>query len=191
MGQKLLKRLHLRAPLDSDVLYEDGDYAFKAHTLNISEGGVLLTRLPHVPDIRAIPLMLGLPQFPVLSTLTIQKVMELDKEKLPRQMIRLRARMVRQMENMTAVDKIFVTLIGCEFVGNTEETIDSIRRYVECYAKNTIYLLTLFESKGNRGGGDQLQLVRHVAELMGYDSTQKIALLRQKILHDYQSLESL
>lgn len=190
MGQKLLKRLHLRAPLDSDVLYEDGDYAFKARTLNISEGGVLLTKLPHVPEIRAIPLMMGLPQFPVLGTLPIQKVLELDGEKLPREMIRLRARMVRQLENMTDVDKIFVTLIGCEFVGNDKETIDSIRNYVERYAKNTIYLLTLFESRGNKGG-DQLQLVRHVAQLMGYDSTQKIALLRQKILHDYQSLESL
>lgn len=190
MAQNLLKRLHLRAPLLSPVLYEDGDYAFKAQTLNISEGGVLLTKLPHVPEINAIPLMLGLPMFPVFSTLPVQKVLELDFEKLPREMVRLRARMVRQMENMTAVEKIFVTLIGCEFVGNSEETINVIRRYVECFAKNTIYLLTLFESRAGRGG-DQLQLLRHVSGLMGYDPNLKIALLRQKILHDYQSLESL
>ena len=190
MAQNLLKRLHLRAPLFSDVLYEDGDYAFKAQTLNISEGEVLLTKLPHVPEIGSIPMMIGLPQFPYLSTMQVQKVLELDFEKLPRQMIRLRARMVRQMENMTAVEKIFVTMIGLEFVSNSEETISIIKNYVECYAKNTIYLLTLFESRSSKGG-DQLQLLRHASSLMGYDSTQKVALLRQKILHDYQSLESL
>lgn len=190
MGQNLLKRLHLRAPLASHVLYEDGDYAFKAQTLNISEGGLLLTKLPHVPEISAIPLMIGLPMFPVLSTLPTQKVLELDFDKLPRQMVRLKARMVRQMENMTAVEKVFVTLIGCEFVGNSEETINIIRHYVQCFAKNTIYLLTLFETRGNRGG-EQLQLLRHTSGLMGYDANMKVALLRQKILHDYQSLESL
>ena len=51
-------REHIRAPLMTTVLYVDEGYVFKAKTLNISLGGILIEELPHFPDNDEIQIML-------------------------------------------------------------------------------------------------------------------------------------
>ena len=64
-SQRDYQRKHLRAPYKEPVLYVDDNFVFKASTLNISEGGLLLDQIPHFPeDEDEVPIMLSLPQFP-------------------------------------------------------------------------------------------------------------------------------
>lgn len=177
--------MYLRAPLMNQVLYECDDYAHRCHSVNISEGGVLLENLPIVPEIKAIPLVVPLPQYPEFSSLTPDKLINLEVHQLPIDVLRVRARMVRSMEGRSAVDKVFVTKIGCEFVMLPENVQQSISEYVRTYAKNIIYLLNLFER------GAKVEQIKNCARLLGYVRDEKISLLRMQVLHDYQSLDSL
>jgi hypothetical protein len=189
MTEVRFKRKHLRSPLPTAALYQSDRYVFKAHALNISEGGVLLENLPSIPEINAIPLLLSLPQFPELSSLSNERVLQIEVDELKARVIRVKARIVRQFEGMSAVDQIFVTRIGCEFVKVDDQVVIDIKEYVSTFAKNTIFLLNLFESHGN--DDSKKTIIRHVSKLLGYEHEQKLSLLRQKVLHDYQSLESL
>jgi hypothetical protein len=184
-----LQRKFLRAPLKSVCLYVDGEHVFKARVLNISEGGVLLSDLPHIPEINSLPLAIDLLQFPRLQTLTLEQLKVLNTDEFPRVILKTKARMVRTFEGQSSVDKIFVNFIGCEFYNPEADFKIAVFQYVETFARNTVYLLSLFESLGNRT--EQLELLRTVAHLLGYDRRMKIPLLRAKVLHDYQSLESL
>ncbi len=184
-----LQRKYLRAPLKSTTLYVDGEHVFKARVLNISEGGILLSDLPHIPEVNSLPIAIALFQFPRLQTMTIDELKVLNTDEFPRTILKTKARMVRSFEGQSNVDKVFVNFIGCEFYNPTTEFKMAVFQYVETFAKNTVYLLSLFESLGNRT--EQLELLRTVAHLLGYDRRMKIPLLRAKVLHDYQSLESL
>lgn len=183
------QRNYLRAPLKSVCLYVDGDYVFKARVLNISEGGILLSDLPHIPEINSLPLAIDLLEFPRLQTLSLEQVKALNIEEFSRKVLKTKARMVRSFEGQSNVEKVFVNFIGCEFYNPAPEFSLAVSQYVETFAKNTIYLLSLFESLGKRP--EQLELLRAVASLLGYDHSMKIPLLRAKVLHDYQSLGSL
>lgn len=185
----VFQRKHIRAPLKSTCLYVDGEHVFKAKTINISEGGILLSELPHIPEISSLPMMVSMPVFPKFSTLTLDQLNSLNLEELPRKILRVKSRMVRSFEGQSNVEKLFINFIGCEFYYKTDEFSAYITEYVETFAKNTVYLLSLFESLGNRS--EQLETLRAVAHLLGYDRRMKIPLLRAKVLHDYQSLESL
>ncbi len=188
MGHQF-RRAHLRAPLNSTLLYEDDGHVFKAATLNISEGGVLIENLPRIPEINAMPLMLDLLFLPEFSRQRMDQLLSKSMSDFERKIFRTKARMVRSFDVKDEVDQIFITRIGCEFVKPPKDSLDLIREYVTRFAKNTIYLLSLFESHGNRP--EQIYFLRHISGLLGYASQQPLAILRQKVLHDYQSLESL
>lgn len=182
------QRKHVRAPLHSTCLYVDGDYVFKAKTLNVSEGGILLSELPHIPEINALPMIISMPVFPKLQTLSLEEMRSLNLNDLPLKILKVKGRLVRSFSNESNVDKVFTNFIGCEFYYTSKEFNSYITEYVEIFAKNTIYFLSLFESLNKRS--EQLELLREVAHLLGYDRRMKIPLLRAKVLHDYQSLES-
>lgn len=188
MKQKF-KRAHLRAPLKADTLYILDDYVLKANLLNISEGGILIENLPRVPDIHAIPLIFPLIDYPEFSQLHVDILMALNVQQLEKKVIRTKARIVRSFAGSSEVDKIFVTKIGCQFVVCSDLDRAAISQYVIRYAKNLIYYLGLFEGRGQKGGN--LDVLRKVADLLGYDPTMQVGVLRLKALHDYQSLESL
>lgn len=184
-----LQRKYLRAPLRSQALYVDGDHVFKAKILNISEGGLLLSELPHVPEISSLPLAINLIIYPRFAHLTLDELKNVSVETFDRKILKVKARMVRSFENQSNVDKVFVNFIGCEFYNPSDEIRFALFNYVENFTKNTVYLLSLFESLGKRT--EQLETLRLVAHLLGYDRNMKLPLLRAKVLHDYQSLESL
>lgn len=189
MSDPRLQRKYLRAPLKSQCLYVDEEHVFKARILNISEGGVLLSELPHIPEINSLPVALNIIHYPRFSSLTFDQIKNLNVDEFERTILKTKVRMVRSFENQSPVDRVFVNFIGCEFYNPPPEFKKFIFDYVETFAKNTVYLLSLFESLGNRT--EQLELLRAVAHLLGYDRRMKIPLLRAKVLHDYQSLESL
>jgi hypothetical protein len=184
-----LQRKFLRAPLKSVCLYVDGEHVFKARVLNISEGGILLSELPHIPEINSLPFAIDLPQFPRLQGMSLEQLKILNNEDFPRRILKTKGRMVRSFENQSAVDRVFINYIGCEFYNPSSEYKMAVFQYVETFAKNTVYLLSLFESLGSRT--EQLEILRAVAHILGYDRRMKVPLLRAKVLHDYQSLESL
>ena len=186
---KEFKRAHLRAPLITDALYILDEFVLKANLLNISEGGILVDNLPRVPEIAAIPLMFPLIDYPEFSQLHADILLALNIQQLEKRVIRTKARIVRSFEGQSDVDKIFITKIGCQFVVCSDEDRELISQYVSRYGKNLIYYLGLFEGRGQKSGN--LDVLRKVADLLGYDSTMQIGMLRLKALHDYQSLESL
>lgn len=189
MKSQKFRREFLRAPYVSTVLYQDDRHVFKAKTINISEGGILLENLPVIPEINAMPLMLDLVQFPDLGKERLDHVLARSSRDYERKIIRVRAKMVRSFESNNMIDQIFVTRIGCQFVQPSEEALISIKEYVSRFTKNTVYLLSLFESHSNRP--EQIHFLRHVSGLLGYPDKLPLPQLRQKVLHDYQSLESL
>jgi hypothetical protein len=189
MSDPRLQRKFLRAPLKSQSLYVDGEHVFKSRILNVSEGGVLLSELPHIPEINSLPIALNIIHYPRFNSLPFDQIKAMTVEDFERTILKTKVRMVRSFENQSPVDKVFVNFIGCEFYNPSAEFKRVIFEYVETFAKNTVYLLSLFESLGNRT--EQLELLRTVAHLLGYDRRMKIPLLRAKVLHDYQSLESL
>lgn len=189
MSYQRLKRSHLRAPLKSTCLYEDDSHVFKGHCQNISEGGILLSELPHVPEVNKLPLMIDLPRFPNFQELALTKLMTLNAKSFERDIIRANCKIVRTFEGKSDVEKIFVAHIGCQFVSRDDEATKKITAYVEIFAKNTIYLLGLFEQLTKNE--QNIEVIRSVARCLGYQKDEKLSLLRQKVLHDYQSLESL
>jgi hypothetical protein len=189
MTDPRLQRKFLRAPLKSTALYVDGEHVFKSRILNISEGGLLLSELPHIPEINSLPIAINLILYPRFQGMSLDDVKQLSSDDFTRKIIKTKVRLVRSFENQTNVDRVFINFIGCEFYNPVEDFKLDVFSYVETFAKNTVYLLSLFESLGNRT--EQLELLRCVAHLLGYDRRMKVPLLRAKVLHDYQSLGGL
>lgn len=183
-----MKRKFVRAPLNSHALYVDEGYVLKAKTQNISAGGVLLSDLPHVPEINSIPMMFLMPLYPKFAHLSDEEIKNIAASKFPQKVLKVKARLVRSFEGESQVDKILKSSIGLEFYATTEEFDHYVLTYVETYVKNVVYLLSLFESLNKRP--QNIEVMKAVAFLLGHDPQQKISLLRAKVLHDYQSLES-
>jgi len=183
-----LNREYLRAPVRRKILYVDDGFVQSGKAINISEGGILLGELPHIPPINVIHMMIDLPQFPDFHSLGSSRLSALKLQHLERKIIRIRARIVRSFEGKSEVEMAFKN-IGCEFVDFKPEIKGEIEKYVSRYARNIIYMLMLFEHIGRKK--EQIEELRNLCYLLGYNWTEKVPFLRQKILHDYQSLESL
>lgn len=185
-GKHVFKRAHLRAPLKVDLLYVDDEFAHAARTLNISEGGILIDYMPKVPEIKALPIMLPIVYFPDLTSMSHEEIKSLKPQHLDKFVMRFRAKIVRSFEGMTDAEKIFVNRIGCEFVKPDLIQKKIIADYVSIFTRNIVFLLSLFQQ-----GQAAVPVLRHTAGLLGYNSEEKLNMLRLKVLHDYQSLESL
>ena len=184
-----LQRKHLRAPLKSTALYVDGEHVFKARVLNVSEGGLLLSELPHIPEINLLPIAINLINYPRFQGMTLDEVKQLSVDDFSRVIIKTQVRMMRSYENQNKVDLVFINFIGCLFYNPGPSFKIAILTYVETFAKNAVYLLSLFETLVARP--EQAELLKTIAHLLGYDRRMKLPLLRSKVLHDYQSLGSL
>jgi hypothetical protein len=179
------KREYLRAPLVTDFLYNDEGNVLKAKASNISEGGILLENLPHVPQTDMVSLLLDLPIYPLFSKMNSTRLLSADNEDLERHILRVKVEIVRSFEAKSDVDAIFVPKIGCRFVKPSVKVLETIYQYVDVCTGNVIFLLSLFEN----GSKKDVNVIRQVAGFLGYDAEEKLLVLRQKVLHDYQSLE--
>lgn len=185
----MAQRRHLRAPVNDDILYICDDFVLSGRCVNISEGGLLLSELGKVPEERQFEILMPLIQYPEFSKLSSQKVIGIERSSFETEIIRAKVDVVRSFEGMSEVQKILMKSIGTKFVqlGTADKAL--VQSFVQTFAKNLVFLLTLFESKSAKGVN--VVYLRKIADLLGYESTLKLPLLRQKVLHDYQSLESL
>ena len=187
--KKFKGRQYLRAPVYDDVLYECDDYVLSGRCMNISEGGLLLSDLGLVPENKEFKVILPLTQYPDFAKLSIGRILMLERDHVEKEIVKVPVRVERSFEGMNEVQKILLTSIGASFKKLEHFEREFVRAYVETYTKNIVYLLSLFENNDRKKSNNTL--IRKVADLLGYDSEMKISLLRLKILHDYQSLESL
>ncbi len=186
--KKFRGRQHLRAPVYDDVLYECDNYVLSGRCMNISEGGLLLSELGLVPESKEFKVILPLTQYPDFAKLSVGRILMLERNHVEKEIIKIQVKVERSFEGMSDVQKILLTSIGVSFKKLEHFEREFVKAYVETYTKNIVYLLSLFENNDRKKSNNAL--IRKVASLLGYDSELKISLLRLKILHDYQSLES-
>ncbi|EQC50563.1 PilZ domain-containing protein [Bacteriovorax sp. DB6_IX] len=183
------QRNFLRAPVNDEILYLCDGYVLKGMCSNISEGGVLLSQLGKVPEQKEFSVLIPLIQYPEFSKIGPQKIISVERSSFDIEIIRAKVNVVRSFEGKSEVEKILIKNIGAQFVTLTGADKVLIVDFVNTFTKNLIHLLTLFESQSSKGAN--ISYIRKIAELLGYDGGAKLPLLRQRVLHDYQSLESL
>lgn len=184
---KNYQRRHLRAPFKETVLYADNSDVFKASTLNISEGGMLLDQIPSFPDSSDVSLLISIPQLPQLKNFSLLKMQTFSKELFGRHVIRTRARMVRREELFQSLENIFHSRVGLEFVKIGSKEQKMIEEYVTTFASNLIFLQTLIDSFNT--DDETKDRTRTLAQILGYPESEKIAQLRAKVGQDYKSLQ--
>lgn len=188
VAERDYQRKHLRAPYKEPILYVDDDFVFKAHTLNISEGGVLLDQIPHFPekDIE-VPLMIALPQFPYFKNFSLEKLHEFSSDIFPKKVVRLKCKVVRKIGIKSKVDEAFVSRVAVSFTEISPPAKKIIKEYVDVFASNLIYLQVLIDNIHTEE--KNLEKIRTLANILHYDAEMKIAQLRKDVQHDYISLQ--
>lgn len=184
---KTYQRRFLRAPFREVIIYADGETVSQAKTLNISEGGLLLGEIPAFPGRDEVPLLLPIPQIPIFRNFSLLKMQTFSKELFPKQVISLKARIVRREELSMDLDNLFRSRFGVEFVRVDSQDQKKIDQYVTSFATNLVYLQTLIDSVNN--DEETRGKVRVLAGILGYGDLEKLAQLRSAVYQDYRSLQ--
>lgn len=183
-------RVHLRAPVNDELLYLCDGYVLKCLCSNISEGGVLLSQIGRVPSSSSkISILVPLIQYPEFSKLSQGRVIGIERSAFDIEIIRAQVDIVRSFEGKSEVEKILMKHIGAKFTNLAEKDLYLIQSFVTTFSKNIIFLLTQFQNMGSKS--TNIPYIRKLASLLGYDGSLKMPLLRQQVIHDYQSIESL
>ena len=168
-------------------MYADGDYVQKASTINISEGGMLVDQLPSFPEKDEVSLLLSIPQLPSLKNFTLLKMQTFSKELFGRNVVRVRAKMVRREQLSQNLDNIFRSRFGLQFTHIEIHDQKKIEDYVITFASNLVYLQTLIDSF-NTDEETKIR-ARTLAGILGYKEVERIAHLRAAVTQDYKSLQ--
>ncbi|MBL7666096.1 MAG: PilZ domain-containing protein [Bacteriovoracaceae bacterium] len=180
-------RKHLRAPLYDNILFEDDNYVFKARTLNISEGGILLDALPHFPAKESVGILVPVPQFPQFKNFSLERLKDYSQELFPKKILPMKVTMVRRETETTSVDDVFRSRIGAAFVSADHQTKKIISDYVDVFVSNIVYLQAILDQVNV--DKTSLEKVKVLSHILGYRNLNKIALLRKLVTHDYQNLQ--
>lgn len=182
------KRTHLRAPYKEHVLYLDDDFVFKAQTMNISEGGMLLDLIPHFPDEETeVPLMIPLPQYPYFKNFNLEKLKSFSPDMFATKVVRLKCKMVRKFGIKSKVDHAFTSRVAVRFTEINPMEKKLIADYVNVFSSNLIYLQVLIDSM--YADKSNLERIRLLSDILGYDIDCKVSQLRKDVQHDYISLQ--
>lgn len=182
------QRTHLRAPYKEPVLFVDDNFVFKASTLNISEGGLLLDQIPHFPeDEDEVPILVSLPQFPYFKNFSLEKLQNFSSDIFPKKIVRVKAQMVRRIGLESTIDEVFVSRVGLKFTDVSPQAQKQISDYVNVFASNLIHLQMLIDSI--HANEKNLAKIRALSEILNYDVEIKIAQLYKEVQHDYRSLQ--
>jgi hypothetical protein len=186
--QKDYQRTHLRAPYYEPVLYVDNNFVFKASTLNLSEGGILLDQVPHFPEeSEIVPLMISFKQYPYFKNFSLERLESYSDDVFPKIIVRVKSQMVRKIGIQSKTDEVFQSRIGLKFTEVSQSAAIAIKDYVSVFSSNLIYLQVLIDSLNTNEAN--LKKIRILSEILGYDAEMKIALLHKKVQHDYKSLQ--
>ena len=182
------QRTYLRAPYKEPVIYIDDNFVFKATTLNISEGGLLVDQVPHFPeDSEDVPLMISLPQFPYFKNFTLEKLSSFSADIFPKKVIRLKCKLVRKIGVESKVDEVFASKVALKFTDINPVAKKLIQEYVNVFASNIIYLQVLIDSL--HADKKNIEKIRLLCDILKYDPDTKIANLYKIVQHDYKSLQ--
>lgn len=181
------QRKYLRAPYWHDILFADDGHVYRGRGVNISEGGILLDRIGHVPKDKENDFMIYLPEYPLFKNYNFDKVLQFNVENFTGQVIRLRASLVRGHESLGQVEGVFLSKIGFEIVHLSKISEMVLTKYINTFASNLIYLQVLLDNI--QAQKDNLSTFRRLASYLGYQSEEKISILRLKIEQDYKGLK--
>src|SRR3990172_6175173 len=187
MIEKKYQRTALRSPMKSQILFYKGNTVGKSKTLNISQGGLLMEEIQGTKVGDVFPIMVELPKIPILPLIGEKKIYQLDPLKFDREIIRTKIEVVRIYKGQSSFKEGNIGQMGGKFFQMSQTFEREINDYVLSFKKNVIYILNLIADLGQ--GKRQMPLLKHVSFLLGYEVLDNISLLRQKVLHDYQSLE--
>lgn len=181
--EKNYKRAHLRAPYKTEILFADAGFVHKARALNISEGGCLLDHVPYFPENESVPLMMMIPNLPMLKNFDLEKLKDFSFDLFPSKIIRAKGKMVRgiRSEDNEALK------VGLSFTEIDQLSKKIIQDYVSSFASNLVYMQVLLDSL--HADEKYLEKLRLLSKILGYDPEIKVALLRKELLLDYQSLQ--
>jgi c-di-GMP-binding flagellar brake protein YcgR len=185
--ERSYKRKHLRAPYKTQVLFEDENFVFKAETLNISEGGMLIDLLPHFPSNENVSMMISIPTFPLFKNFSLGKIRDFSQDIFPKKIVRIKCQMVRREGDTTSVDEVFRSRIGVKFTDIAPAAQRVISDYVNVFVSNIVHLQALLDNVNS--DRTSFEKVRILSQILGYPEETKIALLRKLVTHDYKSLQ--
>jgi hypothetical protein len=185
------RRKNIRAPIKGEFLYDYQDYLLKGALANISEGGVCVGNLAKIPEVKFISAMFALPLYPDLSHLDQRHLSMQDVEQVEKKVVKATIKIVRSFSGEDRLDGIFLREVGCQFVDLNFEDKNLVIEYVYTFSKNITFLLSLFESINKTNDIRLIENLRWCAGFLGYNASVELTKLRQKILHDYQSIKSL
>jgi len=186
--KKDYQRTHLRAPYKEPILFKDKEFVFRASTLNLSEGGMLLDQVPYFPeDAERISVMIALPQLPYFKNFSLEKLQSFSSDMFPKKIIRLKCQMVRKIGIESKVDEVFMSRIGLRFLDVNPLDNKLIQDYVNIFSSNLIYLQVLIDSL--HSDKKNLEKIRALCAILNYDPDMKLATLHKTVQHDYKSLQ--
>ena len=171
--------------MNTECLYKDSEFIGKALVYNISEGGVLLGELVNTPDSEQFTIFIEIPKLPDFTKMSTSELMLVGPESFSRDIVGTIVENRRSHKN----DETGLFQIGCEFVDIRREAQEKISDYVRNFSVNTVFALTLFEQGTHRP--EVKSLIRQCSTLLNYGKGLSMAKIREQLLHDYQSLESL
>jgi hypothetical protein len=181
------QRRYLRAPHKGRMLYLDGKHVHTAQVLNISEDGLFVENIPNFPEEEELPVMLSLPQYPLLKGLTFDDLTQFRPENLSRTIFRAKVRIVRKGDLARDISNLFKAKVGMQYVRILPHDKKVIEEYVSTFGINLIHLQTLIDAYNF--DEDAKTRTRIVAKLLGYQENTKMSQLRIMIASDYQSLQ--
>ena len=180
-----LRRKYLRAPLHTNFLFKDEHGVHKGIIENISEGGAMLSGLKSAPPSGIFNVFFDMPEIPDFSNLPISDVLSLGRDNFRHNIFSCELETKREFIRPDVGDKC----VGVEFFSIDSDIQKRIKNYVSVYASNIVFTLSLFEQGVHRQ--EVKNLIFKSVRLLNYPPIEKLSNLRQKLLHDYQSLESL
>ena len=184
---KNYQRKHLRAPYWQHILFVDEGHVHKGKGLNISQGGLLLHEIGHLPKGGEVQFLIYLPEFPLFKNYNLEKVQSFNPDNFIGQTIRFSAKHITRGEKISETEGVFMSKIAFEI--NQISKVDSMKlsRYVDNLSSNLIHLQVLLDNLNS----DETNLLRlrKIASYFGHSFDEKISVLKHDIEHDYKSLQ--
>lgn len=181
------QRAYLRAPLKDEILFSEDNYVFKALSLNISEGGMLLESIGYYPKSKVIPFMVRLKQFPYFKNYSLQKLQSYDHDSESASVVRFSASIMRRIEITSQVEGTLKSRIAIKIIDISPFNKARISNYVDTISSNLIYLQVLIDSVNS--DKNNILKIKIIAQALGYTENIKISLLRKLVEDDYKSLQ--
>jgi hypothetical protein len=187
--KKNYQRQYQRAPFSEYLFFEDQGFIYKAKANNISEGGMLLSKIPFFPDQEQVELMLFFRHLPVFEPLSVDGLLKFRKLTVRGERIYLKAHMVRETDRPFSVEDIFQKEFGLRFTEISAHARELIQQYQKAYKKNLNQLIYQFQLAEQ--DPQALELFFLLSSLLGYQWThQERESIHQKLRHDLLDFEN-